>query len=334
MYMTEDAPVFLIASERSGTNLLRKKITEAQDYYFGPSPAHFYKHLFETAPFYGYMQNNNNFKKLISFALELCYNHFAPWDIEMTEEEILKEYSENFQKRNAILLGHFLMNKYAKFKGYQSYFCKDNFLYNFIFAILHEIPNAKFVYLFRDPRDYTVSQLNRSLYTNNVFKIAQLWRDEQIKALSAIELLSENQVFQISYEEFITNEEEKINQILNYLNLKKTNQKQIIENNNYSNVEEWENLTKPTLKSNYNKYLKELSAKRIKKVESICWHQMIKLKYIPVHKQKPQMPFFLIRLNEFYFFITDKIRRFFINKKPEFKWNKNRNKAIKRWKTY
>lgn len=36
-----DSPVFIIASERSGTNLLRKRLTESQSVYLGPSPAHF-----------------------------------------------------------------------------------------------------------------------------------------------------------------------------------------------------------------------------------------------------------------------------------------------------
>ncbi|MCF8307724.1 MAG: sulfotransferase [Bacteroidales bacterium] len=332
--MIEDAPIFLIASERSGTNLLRKKITEAQDYYFGPSPAHFYKHLFEATPFYGPLSNDNNFKTLISFALELCYNHFAPWDIKMTSEDVFKEYSDNYQKRNTILLGHFLMTKYAKFKGYQSYFCKDNYIYNFIFAILHEIPNAKFIYLYRDPRDYAVSQLNRSLHSNNIIKIAQIWKHEQIKALAARELLSKKQIHLISYEDFITDEPGTIHLILNFLNIEKASRKINVKFEDYLNIEEWKNLSKPTMKSNYKKYLKELTKNQLKMVESICWYQMKKLNYTTEFEKKPKIGKVYKKIYTIYFLVADKIRRFFIVKNPEFEWSRKRNKAIRSYKNY
>lgn len=329
-----DSPVFLIASERSGTNLLRKRITENQNFYYGPPAAHFYKHMYSSTPYYGDLYEDDNFLRLIDFALELCYNHFAPWEINLTNRYVLKEYSKTFKQRDAILLGHFLMTEYAKFKGYQSYFCKDNNLFEFIFIILYRIPNARFIYLYRDPRDFAVSQLNRTLYTNNIFRIAEMWRQEQIKALAAIQLLDSKGVYKTSYEEFITKENESIEALLDFLKVKKFKVAEKTSERTVVNVEEWSNLSLPTLNNNYKKYLKELSSFQIKVIESVCWHQMWALGYQTEYSKKPKINPLFIKLYYFTYLVYDKVLQFFIRKMPQFQWIVKRNKAIKRYKFY
>ena len=68
------APVFLLGSERSGTNLLRKRLTESQDIYFGPAPAHFLKHLYYRQYYYGELSKDINFLKMICL-------HCSPYNI-------------------------------------------------------------------------------------------------------------------------------------------------------------------------------------------------------------------------------------------------------------
>jgi len=327
-----DSAVYLIGSERSGTNLLRKRITENQDYYFGPSPSHFLKHLFYSTPYYNDLYDDQNFIKLIDFALELCYNHFAPWEISLNSKSVLIEYSKVYNKRNVILLAHFLMKKYAKFKGYQSYFCKDNHLYDFIFHVLYELPETKFIYLYRDPRDFAVSQLKRKLQTNNIVKVAELWKKEQTKCLAEVSLLKPNQVYLISYEEFITNEDTKIDEILDFLKIKRFYKKNV-ENFN-PKVEEWENISKPTIQNNYNKYLCQLSSFKIKVIESICWFPMNKLGYKTISDSRPKFNHIFIKFFNVTYLLIDKITQYYIRKKPQYKWIVRRNKEISRYKYF
>ena len=72
------SPIYIVASERSGTNLLRKLITNHQNVYYGGSPAHFLKHLFYKEPYYGALSVDENFLKLINDALSLTQYHFSP----------------------------------------------------------------------------------------------------------------------------------------------------------------------------------------------------------------------------------------------------------------
>lgn len=289
----ENAPVFIIASERSGTNLLRKRLAERQDHYIGPSPAHFLKNLYYQQPYYGDLSVDENFKKFISDALDLCLVHFAPWEIKWTPEDIMSKYGEN--RRDAIHLMHYMMNRYAKEHGFEGYICKDNFLYEFALDIAAEIPGARFIYLYRDPRDFAISQMKRPNAIKSVARFAKMWEYEQTKAIAVAEALkSRGKCTFVSYEELIEDEDKEIDRILSFLGLERS------ENSKYSenikeNVHEWSNLSKATIKDNSNKFLHELSRRKIGIVEYICGRQMKYLGYeFVVGQQKRPSKAFLV----------------------------------------
>lgn len=328
----EHPPVFLISSERSGTNLLRLRITENQDIYYGPEPAHLYKHLYHATPFYGDLNIEKNFSRLVSDALELCYNHFSPWKVKLNVNEIELEYNQNYKRRNSILLGHFLMQKYSLLMGYKSYFCKDNFLYDYVFKILYEIPDAKFIYLYRDPRDYTLSQKKRTLVTNNIYAIANMWKTEQIKCLSVAKQLNSEQIFILSYEDFITDEYNLLAKIFDFLNISFSTE--IKKNNQQGYPEEWENLKKETIKGNYGKYKNALSKKNIRIIESITWNQLKELSYASENKSKPSISRYEYVLSRIYYIVKDHWKHRNVKKQNEFQWWIKRKSLLERIHRY
>ena len=99
-------PLYIIGTERSGTNLLRKLITENQAVYFGVSPAHFLKHLYHQAAFYGDLHHDDHFELFVSDSLDLCYRHFAPWDVEFNPRQVVTAYAQTYRRRNPVLLAH------------------------------------------------------------------------------------------------------------------------------------------------------------------------------------------------------------------------------------
>lgn len=277
--MKTDIPVFIIASERSGTNLLRKRITDAQSIYLGPSPAHFLKHLYFQEVYYGDLDDDDNFIAFIRVALGLCTVHFSPWEIDWTAGNIIRDFGNN--KRNAIQLMHYMMTRYARENGYESYICKDNYLYEFALDIASELPEAKFLYLYRDPRDFVLSQLKRPGSFKSYVRLSRLWQYEQTRAISvATKLRQESRCMFISYEGFIRDESKSLKDILSFLNVRPGQQGQYSEQTT-ENVQEWENLNKPTKSTNSGKYRDELVPKKIRIIESICSVQMIFLGYKP-----------------------------------------------------
>ncbi|MDA6067154.1 sulfotransferase [Idiomarina abyssalis] len=270
-------PIFIIASERSGTNLLRKRLTDSQDFYYGPSPAHFLKNMYFQEPYYGNLDNNSNFKLFIQQALDLCLVHFAPWSVDWNASTLLGEYGN--RRRDSISLMHFLMTKYAQEKGFQSYICKDNYLYEFALEIEKSIPDAFFIYLYRDPRDFCLSQIKRPGSLKSVGSFAKLWAYEQTKAIKvSYELNRRSKCFDVSYEELIQNESEVIERLLKFLGITRGSSRKT-EDDVKVNVHDWANLNKPTISDNSGKFLRELSMRQVKIIESRCRQQMKFLNY-------------------------------------------------------
>ena len=294
--VAEVAPVYLIASERSGTNLLRKLITQHQNVYFGPAPAHFLTHLYNTEPYYQSkpFMDESSFRILTQDALNLCYVHWSPWAISFDVDNVIASYKDIYDVYNSIYLSDYLMREYAKSLGYKSYFCKDNHLFDYPFEIKSLIPNAKFIYLYRDPRDYCLSQKKRTLQTDSVIKVAKLWRQEQEKSISALFHLGVNNMISLSYEDLISEPHLQIRRICDFLGVSFRDEASDTPVMHGSVVtKEWENLDKPIIKKNMKKYLAELSRKEIEAIEYIAFHQM---KYLGYDVGKPKKPSLAYRL--------------------------------------
>ena len=272
-----EQPVFIISSERSGSNLLRKRLTDSQNFYLGPSPGHFLKNLYYQQPYYGDLSIDQNFKKFISDALDLCLVHFSPWKVDWTPESLLSAYSGH--PRDAIYLMHFMMNTYAKEHGFEGYICKDNDLFEMASEIAAEIPGAKFIYLYRDPRDVVLSQIKRPGAAKSVVRQSKLWAYQQAKAIAISERLrAKNRCFFVSYETLVGEESLILGHLLDFLNVERA------EGNDYrddmrEHVHEWSNLLGETIQENSGKFLKELPMRKISLAESICARQMSYLGY-------------------------------------------------------
>lgn len=274
-----NAPVYLIASERSGTNLLRKRLTDCQDQYYGPTAVHFLKNLHYREPFYGDLADDQAFSALVRDALDLCQVHFAPWEMQMTVEQVLAEYGS--RKRNAVLLGDFMMQRFAESKGYANYFCKDNYLYEFALDIATEIPGALFIYLYRDPRDFALSQSKRPNTSGNLVEFARLWDYEQIKSIRATRTLAAlgRRVMVLSYERLIREEDQVLDELCRFLGVERSAPAAAASDNVKDAVHDWKNLDRATMTDNAGKFQNELSEAAIGRIEVVCAQTMAHLGY-------------------------------------------------------
>jgi ubiquitin C-terminal hydrolase len=137
-----------------------------------------------------------------------------------------------------------------------------------------EIPDAKFLYLYRDPRDFILSQMKRPGAVKSVARYSKLWAYEQTKAIAVSERLrSKNRCFFVSYETLISEEKNTIERILEFLNVDHGKGKEY-QDDIQEDVHEWSNLDSETKKDNSGKFLKELSKKKLALAESICYRQM------------------------------------------------------------
>src|SRR4030065_1091704 len=71
-------PIFIVGTERSGSNLLRA-ILNAHENICIPHPPHIMNELAHLVPRYGDLSQDKNFRRLIDHAVRVVELHFAPW---------------------------------------------------------------------------------------------------------------------------------------------------------------------------------------------------------------------------------------------------------------
>jgi hypothetical protein len=291
-------PVFLLASERSGTNLLRRRLMEWQSEIFGPSPTHLLKHLQHLVPFYGPLDDDRNFCELIGDALSLCYEHFSPWEVKLKVGDVLDGYARVLgPKRSLTLLLDYLNRTYADWAGWSTYLCKDNHLFNFAYQIRNEIPHARFVYLYRDPRDYTLSQVKRLLGRSSITHAAKMWHDEQLACLQvSTNPEFKDRCYQLSYEQLICDERATMAGLCQFLRVPMHDKPRSAQKYDQGTTTDWSNLERPTITNNFGKYKKELSRPAVRAIEAIAWSPMKLLGYEPEAATRPMLSTYFRRV--------------------------------------
>lgn len=280
-------PVFLLSSERSGTNFLRRALGKRSDM-DDPVPIHFLKWVYPAAPFYGDLRETRNFERLVADALDLATKHFSPWEQYPSRSEFFAIPEE---ERSVMAVFELLYGYHARAYGKKRFFCKDNHLFEFLYPITQHFPEARFIYLYRDPRDYALSQLRRTFMTDDLYEIACLWRDEQFKCFQALSEPSlRSRTYMVGYEELLTNEEEKLQEILDHIGEERVERDEEGTDKKEKVVQEWQNLEQGAMRSNFKKYKKALSSSDIALIESVCWNPMRYLGYETEFQERPRIP--------------------------------------------
>lgn len=284
--------VYLLSSERSGSNLLRHRLCLLADDLCSVPPAQILRTLGYWEPLMGPFSDQNKWLSTISYALRCCYERAVPWEIEFTPQYISDIYQDYYRnERTLVRLVDVLYREYAKKKGFTGYFCKEIQLYDFAESIAHQLPHASFVHLYRDPRDYVLSQKKRPFGDKSAYDLASLWLREANSCLKATNsLLVKDRFHALSYEQLLQNETLALKEIIDKTGMKiQVDTKKTRQNMPQHTFHELKNVHQPTMKSNFNKYISAMSNHEIRVVEAICWNTMRFLGYKTEHLKKPSI---------------------------------------------
>ena len=263
---------FLMCTERSGSNFITK-LLNAHPEICGPTPIHLIRAISQNRLNYGDLNNNRNWGTLIQDFVEYLDYSFGHWESSITKKELL----ENCSKRNIESIIKYIFTKEAKVHKKSSLFIKENRIYNYMPFILAAFPNSKFIYLVRDIRDFALSWKKSPNHPGAIMKSCEVWKKDQEEFLKLYGYLFDyDRILLLRYEDLLSNTENELKKICKFLNKKFSSKmldfhKDKLTIKNANRILDWKNLSKPVLKNNSKKFIKELSDWEIKYLEYECF---------------------------------------------------------------
>lgn len=269
-------PLIILGSERSGSNLLRKLLGN-HSAIAAPRPGHFYNYFFAQAHVYGPLRDQANAQRLFEDLLA-CANHSrTDWKLEVTFEEFAGRYATGTfcDQVDAVHRA-----KAAK-QGKSYYFCKDNDMARYALPILRHRPDARFLYLHRDPRDTVSSWLKTPAFFHHAFEAAYAWLNDQ-REVAGLRDAHGVEVCEIRYDDLVGKTGETMTRTLKFIGLDPepacfaTKPDTEVDT---TKVALWQNLNKPVMSDNTGKYRDHLTPAQVEIVETICKPFMPRLGY-------------------------------------------------------
>lgn len=267
-------PIFIIGTERSGTNLMRLILNSHSNITI-PHPPHILKNFFGLEPLYSDLKKAGNFKRLIKDVVRSVELHHYPWGVRIDKDKIFRQTKE----RNLINVFFGIYDQYLETTNKKRWGCKSTFMINHVALIRHYYPRAKFLYMLRDGRDVALSAKNSIFNRYSVYYIAKLWKNEQQTGIYWLNKLSRDDIFLIKYEMLLSDPEETVKSICYFLgetyeegmfNFFKSEEAK--KSNDISAA--WKNTINPIMKNNSGKFRTELSKKETDLFEAIAGSEL------------------------------------------------------------
>jgi hypothetical protein len=272
--MTRRGPVFIVGTERSGSNLLRAILNSHPGIYI-PHPPHIMKDLGPVEYLYGDLSDDRNFRRLIDDAAKLIELHFFPWEIAPSRAEVF----ETAAARNLYCVKAAFYEQYRRFKGAKRWGCKSTFMIHYAVAARKYSPGAQFIHLVRDGRDVAVSAKNSVFNHFHPYYVARLWSRQQKIAAGLSQQSGEKEFLTVRYEDLLSDPERTVKAICGFLGEDYSGSMlRYFENEETRQLagfsKSWDNCSKPILRDNFGKYKKSLSGGEIRLFETAAWPEL------------------------------------------------------------
>jgi sulfotransferase family protein len=276
-------PIFIIGTERSGTNLLRL-ILNSHSSIAVPHPPHIMKLFGPIERLYGDLRDDRNFRRLIGDICRMVELHPYPWEIKPDRERVFRRAAD----RNLISVYFAIYDQYLAYSGKKRWACKSTFMIEHVPDILRYHPGARFIFMVRDGRDVAVSSKSSIFNHYHVFYTAQRWKREQRLGLSWLSRLPADQILLLKYEDLIREPLNAAKGICSFLG--ERFEGAMLEHHRTAEAKKsgslcvsWENTSQPVISGNAEKFRKHLSKKEIRLFEAIAFNELGDLGYPLTH---------------------------------------------------
>jgi len=273
-------PIQIIGTQRSGSNLLRLMLNQF-DEITAPHPPHILQRFVPLLPLYGDLEVKSNFNALVNDICTLVDRNPVPWTgLTFYRDEIIERCKNN----TLIEIFRVIYDLKAESDNASFWVCKS--MANVQYAAELEASGMKmrYIYLYRDGRDVACSFKKAIVGEKHVYHIANQWSSNQKACIELQKNVEESRFLKISYENLLHHPKREMKRISAFLNI--SLKKEVFD---FYHSEEskntaiagkmWENVSRPILKNNTNKYKSELTPYEIAIFEKQAGHILGQLGY-------------------------------------------------------
>lgn len=276
--MTFD-PIFIIGTERSGSNLLRL-ILNSHSEIAVPHPPHVMTYFGPLEKYYGDLAREENLRRLAKDVVAHVRWHIHPWTTAIKAEALV----QNAAPRDLFGLYAALYEQYMFSTGKRRWGCKSTFMIHYVDRILARYPEARLVWLVRDPRDVALSSRESVFNPFHPYYTARLWTAQQELGLKLEATLRPANMLRVHYEALISKPNQTVERICQFIGVSfEPDMLRFFETEEARTsaklARDWRNTAVPIMAGNANKFRERMSDDEIAIIEAVAGNTMKKLNY-------------------------------------------------------
>lgn len=285
--------ILMIGTQRSGSNLLRLMLDQIPTI-AAPHPPHILQRLMPLLPTYGDLSNPSAFKLLVDDVCSLVELNPVTWEgVSFDPENVASRCREN----SLVAIFSAIYDILAEARSAETWCCKSLANVHYIPEISAYLPNAKYLYIYRDGRDVAVSFKKAVVGQKHFYHIAQEWGKAQRVALQMRSQFSADQFFSLSYETLISEPEQSLRGLCNFLGVEYSDSMLDFHQSNEASSTAtssslWSNVTKPVMSQNTKKFLTQATQEEVKIFELVAGDVLDALGYERFYTTSQDLPSF------------------------------------------
>ncbi len=265
-------PVFMIGTQRSGSNLLRLMLNQLPEI-AAPHPPHILQRLMPLVPLYGDLGRDDSFGRLVDDTCRLVELNPVPWEGVVLDRAAV---ARRCRARTPVAVFGAVYDLARDAWGKRDWCCKSLANIQYLREIEGYFGNdARYLYLYRDGRDVACSFRRAVVGEKHFYHIAREWAATQQLALTARERIGPTRFFSLSYEKLTATPETSMRQLCAYLGV--PFQESMLDFHRSEEARRaagasdlWGNVVHPVMADNTSKFLKEASPADIRIFELVA----------------------------------------------------------------
>ena len=201
------APIFLMSSDRSGSNLLLRLLGAHKDI-TAPPTSQLIPNLYKAVSSYGDLSVQENWDILLKNTSNLHKASFGDW----SNYADLKSLSKRKERRSIRTILNQIFSFEAHTKDTSFIAIKTHHAYKYKEQLQRDFPNAHYIFLARDPRDMALSWLKTAGLRGGIMRAANIWKTDQAGFLNMAKQLGARCHF-VRYEDILSQADDTVTSI-------------------------------------------------------------------------------------------------------------------------